>query len=78
MVKTLAVFGAHPEAIKMESVMYALNDNFDLKIFLTVLHYQMLDQSLDSFGIELDYDLDIMQPGLREGGYYIAVDPCFI
>ena len=63
MVKILVVFGTRPEAIKMAPVIRALDDNFDVKICVTAQHRQMLDQVLELFEIEPDYDLDIMKPG---------------
>jgi UDP-N-acetylglucosamine 2-epimerase (non-hydrolysing) len=62
-VKILTVFGTRPEAIKMAPVIHALDDNFDVKICVTAQHRQMLDQVLELFEIEPDYDLDIMKPG---------------
>ena len=63
MVKILTVFGTRPEAIKMAPVIRALDDNFDVKICVTAQHRHMLDQVLELFEIEPDYDLNIMQPG---------------
>ena len=63
MVKILTVFGTRPEAIKMAPVIHALDDNFDVRICVTAQHRQMLDQVLELFEIDPDYDLDIMKPG---------------
>ena len=39
------------------------NDSFDVKVCVTAQHRQMLDQVLDVFGIQPDYDLDLMRAG---------------
>ena len=36
---------------------------FQVKVAVTAQHRQMLDQVLDIFGIQPDFDLDIMSPG---------------
>ena len=63
--KVLTVFGTRPEAIKMAPVIQALvADNvFDAKICVTAQHRQMLDQVLDIFAIQPDFDLNLMKPG---------------
>lgn len=62
--KTLIVFGTRPEAIKMSPLIKALKSQayFTTKVCITAQHREMLDQVLDFFEIEPDYDLDIMQP----------------
>ena len=62
-IKVLSVFGTRPEAIKTAPVVLALADhpNIDASVCVTAQHRQMLDQVLELFGIEPDYDLDIMQ-----------------
>lgn len=65
MKKVLFVFGTRPEAIKMAPVVKEFakhSGKFDTKICVTAQHREMLDQVLDLFDIEPDYDLDIMQP----------------
>ena len=50
--KILIIFGTRPEAIKVFPVINELNKNkkyFDLKIFLTGQHKQMLKQVLRFF-----------------------------
>lgn len=62
----LLIFGTRPEAIKMAPIIQELNKNKDIFRYLicvTGQHRQMLDQVLDLFNIEPDYDLNIMQPG---------------
>lgn len=66
MKKVLTVFGTRPEAIKMAPVVKELQRHpvhFETKVCVTAQHRQMLDQVLDLFGIQPDYDLDIMKPG---------------
>ncbi len=63
--RILVVFGTRPEAIKMVSVVRALNEslNFATKICVTAQHRQMLDQVLDLFQIKPDFDLNLMRHG---------------
>ncbi|NWK43816.1 non-hydrolyzing UDP-N-acetylglucosamine 2-epimerase [Ralstonia pickettii] len=62
--KVLTVFGTRPEAIKMAPVVHALKNHsgFISRVCVTAQHREMLDQVLDLFSIEPDFDLDIMQP----------------
>ncbi|MCT4700440.1 UDP-N-acetylglucosamine 2-epimerase (non-hydrolyzing) [Enterobacteriaceae bacterium H20N1] len=63
--KVLTVFGTRPEAIKMAPLVHALTKDafFDAKVCVTAQHREMLDQVLNLFSIEPDYDLNIMSPG---------------
>lgn len=64
--RILIVFGTRPEAIKMAPLVKAFQFNsgyFDLKVCVTAQHREMLDQVLELFEIEPDYDLNIMKPG---------------
>ena len=66
MVKVLSIFGTRPEAIKMAPVIKALEmapDNFTSVVCVTAQHRQMLDQVLELFSIQPDFDLNIMKPG---------------
>jgi UDP-N-acetylglucosamine 2-epimerase (non-hydrolysing) len=66
MIKVLLVFGTRPEAIKLSPVLLHLRrrpDEFRAKCCVTAQHRQMLDQVLQAFAVEPDYDLDLMQPG---------------
>lgn len=66
MVKTLFIFGTRPEAIKLSPLYLHLRSRpaeFAPRICVTAQHRSMLDQVLSVFGIQPDYDLDIMQPG---------------
>lgn len=64
MKKILTVFGTRPEAIKMAPLVHALeaDKRFDSRVCVTAQHREMLDQVLDLFEIEPDFDLDIMKP----------------
>jgi UDP-N-acetylglucosamine 2-epimerase (non-hydrolysing) len=62
--KVLTIFGTRPEAIKMAPVVLELRKSETLEniVCVTAQHRQMLDQVLQLFEIEPDFDLDIMQP----------------
>jgi len=65
MLKILTVIGTRPEAIKMAPVIRELSKHRDQVrslVCVTGQHRQMLDQVLNLFDIDPDYDLDIMQP----------------
>lgn len=61
--KVMVVFGTRPEAIKMAPVVKELQKQDDLQTIVTVTaqHREMLDQVLDLFQIQPDYDLNIMK-----------------
>lgn len=61
----LSVFGTRPEAVKMAPLVKALARREDLvgMVAVTAQHRQMLDQVLDLFEIQPDFDLDLMRPG---------------
>jgi len=64
--KILIVFGTRPEAIKMAPLVKEFEKEsqyFELKVCVTAQHREMLDQVLDLFEIEPDYDLNIMKAG---------------
>ncbi|MDC1025293.1 UDP-N-acetylglucosamine 2-epimerase (non-hydrolyzing) [Flavobacteriales bacterium] len=66
MKKILIVFGTRPEAIKMAPLVKEFNkfpNTFITKVCVTAQHREMLDQVLDFFNVETDYDLDLMRPG---------------
>ena len=61
----LVVFGTRPEAIKMAPLAKEFQKHpniFDAKVCVTAQHREMLDQVLDFFKIDVDYDLNIMKP----------------
>jgi UDP-N-acetylglucosamine 2-epimerase (non-hydrolysing) len=65
MKKILLVFGTRPEAIKMAPLVKEFHkypQKFDTKVCVTGQHRQMLDQVLEVFDIQPDYDLNIMSP----------------
>lgn len=57
----LVVFGTRPEAIKLAPVVLALRRRVPVKVCVTAQHRQMLDQVLQAFAIQPDFDLDLMQ-----------------
>lgn len=62
----LVVFGTRPEAIKMAPLVLELRKHpreFRTLVCVTGQHRSMLDQVLEVFGLQPDYDLDIMRPG---------------
>lgn len=61
--KVMVVFGTRPEAIKMAPVIKALKKVSDIEtlVVVTAQHREMLDQVLDLFAIEPDYDLNLMK-----------------
>ena len=60
--KVAVVFGTRPEAIKMAPILKELEcKKIDHTIIVTAQHREMLDQKLEVFNIEPDYDLNIMQ-----------------
>jgi UDP-N-acetylglucosamine 2-epimerase (non-hydrolysing) len=68
--RVLISFGTRPEAIKLAPVIKELErhpDQFEQRVLITAQHRGMLDQVLDVFDIEPDYDLNIMKPGQTLG-----------
>ena len=63
MKKVMLVFGTRPEAIKMCPLVNELKTRKELEtvVCVTGQHRQMLDQVLDAFQVEPDYDLSIMK-----------------
>lgn len=61
--RILIVFGTRPEAIKMAPLVRSMTQcpNFIVKVCVTAQHRQMLDQVLEFFNIQPDYDLDVMK-----------------
>jgi len=66
----LTIFGTRPEAIKMAPLVKTVerSDYLVSKVCVTAQHRQMLDQVLDIFGINPDYDLNIMKEGQTLSG----------
>lgn len=66
MIKVMLVFGTRPEAIKMCPLVKEFqkhNDEFETIVCVTGQHREMLDQVLNIFEVEPDYDLNIMKQG---------------
>lgn len=63
MKKVMLVFGTRPEAIKMCPLVNELKTKKELEtvVCVTGQHRQMLDQVLEAFQVEPDYDLSIMK-----------------
>jgi UDP-N-acetylglucosamine 2-epimerase (non-hydrolysing) len=63
--KVLTIFGTRPEAIKMAPVVKELVSrplDFISRICVTAQHREMLDQVTTLFGLQADYDLNVMTP----------------
>jgi UDP-N-acetylglucosamine 2-epimerase (non-hydrolysing) len=62
--KVMVVFGTRPEAIKMAPVVQAFKKTgLTCEVAVTAQHREMLDQVLNLFQIQPDYDLNLMQAG---------------
>ncbi|PKQ63117.1 UDP-N-acetylglucosamine 2-epimerase (non-hydrolyzing) [Labilibaculum filiforme] len=64
--RVLLVFGTRPEAIKMAPLVKEFQkypEDFETIVCVTGQHREMLDQVLDLFDIQPDYDLEIMKAG---------------
>lgn len=64
--RVLVVVGTRPEAIKMAPVVDALrghSPHVETRVALTGQHTHLVDQVLEAFSLEPDYDLAIMKPG---------------
>jgi UDP-N-acetylglucosamine 2-epimerase (non-hydrolysing) len=61
--KILSVFGTRPEAVKMAPIVRLLKQTagIESRVCVTAQHRQMLDQVLELFEIQPDYDLDLMR-----------------
>ena len=60
----MVVFGTRPEAIKMCPLVLELRHHsaeFKTTVCVTAQHRQMLDQVLEVFAVQPDYDLDLMR-----------------
>ncbi len=63
--KIMSIFGTRPEAIKMCPLVLEIekSDHLENVVVVTAQHREMLDQVLEVFGVEPDYDLNIMKAG---------------
>jgi UDP-N-acetylglucosamine 2-epimerase (non-hydrolysing) len=62
--KVMTIFGVRPEAIKMAPLILELQrhpEQIESIVCVTAQHRQMLDQVLEVFNIQPDYDLDVMK-----------------
>lgn len=61
--KIITIFGTRPEAIKMAPLVKELEkrEEIESKVCVTAQHREMLDQVLELFDIEPDFDLNIMK-----------------
>src|SRR5215472_13774936 len=63
--KVLFLFGTRPEAIKLCPVLLHMRSRpgeFDVRVAVTAQHRGLLDQVLNAFAVEPDYDLNLMLP----------------
>lgn len=71
----MVVVGTRPEAIKMAPVVKALRQRsaeFDCTLVSTGQHREMLHQAISGFGLEIDIDLELMQPNQTLAGLTAA------
>jgi len=79
--KILSVFGTRPEAVKMAPIvrLLAQTKGIESRVCVTAQHRQMLDQVLELFRIQPDYDLDLMREGQSlaqlTAGIFTHLDP---
>ncbi|WP_338470696.1 UDP-N-acetylglucosamine 2-epimerase (non-hydrolyzing) [Niallia sp. XMNu-256] len=63
-IKVMTIFGTRPEAIKMAPLVLELEkypDHIESIVTVTAQHREMLDQVLEVFNIQPDYDLNVMK-----------------
>lgn len=63
MKKVLFIFGTRPEAIKLAPVIQKFKTSkvFETKVCVSGQHREMLDQVLNRFNIDSDFDMDLMK-----------------
>lgn len=68
--KVMTIYGTRPEAIKVATVIKALerDERFESLAVVTGQHREMLDQVNTAFGIAPRHDLDLMKPGQALNG----------
>jgi len=68
-IKALVIIGTRPEAVKMAPLITLLkaSEKVEPRLCVTAQHREMLDQVLQIFSLEPDYDLNIMQEGQSLG-----------
>lgn len=64
-IKVMTVFGTRPEGIKMAPIIKEMENTSEIEAItcITAQHREMLDQVLNLFQIEPDYDLNIFKKG---------------
>lgn len=74
-IKVMTIFGTRPEAIKMCPLVLELRSRPEVEciVCLTAQHRQMLDSVMEIFGIEGDYDLDIMRDRQTLSGITVRI-----
>lgn len=62
-IKVMSIFGTRPEAIKMAPLVKQLQKQKEIEsiVCVTAQHREMLDQVLEVFDLQPDYDLNIMR-----------------
>ena len=79
--KILSVLGTRPEAVKMAPIIKLLQRTagIESRVCNTAQHRQMIDQVLELFEIEPEYDLDLMRDGQTmaqvSAGVFTHLDP---
>jgi UDP-N-acetylglucosamine 2-epimerase (non-hydrolysing) len=80
--RILIILGTRPEAIKLCPLVRRLRlqpEAFETLVCVTAQHREMLDNALETFSVQPDFDLDLMQPGqtLAEltARVLVALDP---
>ncbi|MHA8263180.1 non-hydrolyzing UDP-N-acetylglucosamine 2-epimerase [Lactobacillaceae bacterium Melli_B3] len=75
-IKVMTIFGTRPEAIKMAPIILAMKQRpsqFQPITVVSAQHREMLDQVMDVFNIQPDYDLNVMKPNQTLSGITTAV-----
>ena len=74
-IKVMTIFGTRPEAIKMCPLVLELRSRPEIEciVCLTAQHRQMLDSVMEIFGIEGNYDLDIMRDRQTLSGITVRI-----
>jgi len=79
--RILTIFGTRPEAVKLAPVVrqLAAEPGVEARVCVTAQHRQMLDQVLDLFQIQPDYDLNLMREDQTlaqlSAGIFTHLDP---
>jgi UDP-N-acetylglucosamine 2-epimerase (non-hydrolysing) len=84
LVKVIVTFGTRPEALKLAPLITELRARLNIfrtQVCVTAQHRQMLDQVLQLFSIEPDFDLNLMEEGQSLAGFgsraLLALDGLF-